>query len=355
MAGRGASLRFPGYARQSYVITSDCPRFGSGEGKGVIQASVRGDDLYFISDVTNHSLTYTVSGRTNHYSPDDHFADLKRLIAATAGRAKRITVIMPFLYEGRVNKREGRQSLDCAQMLQELADMGVSNILTFEAHEPRVQNAIPLKEFETISPAYQYIKALLGEVQDLDVDAEHMMVISPDENGMGRAIFFANLLGLDMGMFYKRKDYTEFVNGRNPVVAHEFLGAPVEGKDVVIVDDMVSSGDKLIEVARELKRRKARRVYACAAFGLFTGGLEAFDRAVAEGLIEKIFTTNMCYQSPELLKRSWYVDVDMAKYIALLIDCLNHDHSLSNLLSPVDRVNMKLEEYRCRRNASKTE
>ncbi|MDO4265099.1 MAG: ribose-phosphate pyrophosphokinase [Eubacteriales bacterium] len=346
---------FLGYPKGSYVVKTDCPRFGSGEGKGVIKSSVRGDDLYFLSDVTNNSLTYTVAGETNHYSPDDHFADLKRLIAASAGRAKRMTVIMPFLYEGRVSKRDGRESLDCAQMLQELVDMGVTNILTFEAHEPRVQNAIPLNEFETISPAYQYIKALLGAVDDLDVDAEHMMVISPDEGGMGRAIFFANLLGLDMGMFYKRKDYTKFINGVNPVVAHEFLGASVEGKDVVIVDDMISSGDRMVEVARELKRRKARRVFGCAAFGLFTGGFSAFDRAHDEGALDLLFTTNMIYQKPELLERSWYVNVDMAKYIALLIDCLNHDHSLTSLLSPVERVNAKLEEYRCRRNASKTE
>ena len=348
-------FRFCRYPKGSYIVKTDCPRFGSGEGKGVIKSSVRGDDLYFITDVTNYSITYTVSGRTNHYSPDDHFADLKRLIAASSGRAKRLTVIMPFLYEGRINKRDGRQSLDCAQMLQELSDMGVSNILTFEAHEPRVQNAIPLKEFETISPAYQYVKALLGTVPDLDVDAEHMMVVSPDEGGMSRAIYLANLLGLDMGMFYKRRDYTQVVDGRNPVVAHEFLGSSVEGKDIIIIDDMISSGERMIEVCRELKRRKARRVYCCAAFGLFTGGLSAFDRAYEEGLFEKLLTTNMVYQKPELLARDWYVSVDMAKYIALLIDCLNHNNSLSSLLSPVDRINARLEEYRCRRNASKTE
>lgn len=349
------NILFAGYEKDSYIIKSDCPRFGSGEGKGVIKTSVRGDDLYFIVDVTNYAITYTVGGVQNHYSPDDHFSDLKRLIAAAAGKAKRLTVIMPFLYEGRINKRVGRQSLDCAQMLQELTDMGVSNILTFDAHEPRVQNAIPLKEFETVSPTYQYLKSLLSAVDDLDVDAEHMMIISPDEGGMNRAIYFANLLGLDMGMFYKRRDYTRHIGGENPIVAHEFLGSSVEGKDVVIVDDMISSGDTMLEVARALKRRNARRVYCCAAFGLFTNGLGSFDRAHEEGLIEKVLTTNMVYQTPELLSRSWYVNVDMAKYIALLIDCLNHDSSLSSLLSPVGRINEKLEEYRCRRNASKTE
>lgn len=347
--------RFCSYPKGSYIVKTDCPRFGSGEAKGVIKSSVRGDDLYFISDVTNYSLTYNVSGGINHYSPDDHFADLKRVIAAASGHAKRMTVIMPFLYEGRVNKRDGRESLDCAQMLQELVDMGVGNILTFEAHEPRVQNAIPLHEFETVSPAYQYIKALLNTVPDLEVDAEHMMVVSPDEGGMSRAIFFANLLGLDMGMFYKRRDYTRFENGENPVIAHEFLGTSVEGKDVVIVDDMISSGERMIETARELKRRNARRVYCCATFGLFTNGLAAFDKAVAEGAIEKLLTTNMAYQRPDLLERDWHVNVDMAKYIALLIDCLNHDNTLTDLLSPVDRINAKLEEYRCRKNASKTE
>lgn len=349
------NILFAGYQKDSYIVKADCPRFGSGEAKGVIKSSVRGDDLYFISDVTNHSLTYSVGGLENRYSPDDHFADLKRLIAAASGRAKRMTVIMPFLYEGRINKREGRESLDCAQVLQELADMGVCNIITFDAHEPRVQNAIPLREFETVSPNYQYIKTLLNTVDDLDVDSEHMMVISPDEGGMGRAIFFANLMGLDMGMFYKRRDYTQLVNGQNPVVAHEFLGASVEGKDVVIIDDMISSGESMLDVARELKRRKARRVYGCATFGLFTGGLEKFDQAHKEGVIESVLTTNMIYQTPELLEREWYVNVDMAKYIALLIDCLNHDNSLTDLLSPVGRVNQRLEEYRCRRKASQTE
>lgn len=340
------NILFAGYQKESYIIDADCPRFGSGEAKGVIHTSVRGDDLYFLVDVTNYSITYSVSGMQNHYSPDDHFQDLKRIIAAAAGKAKRMTVIMPFLYEGRLNKRAGRESLDCAQMLQELTDMGISNIITFDAHEPRVQNAIPLSGFETVSPTYQYIKALLHKVDDLKVDAEHMMIISPDEGGMSRAIYFANVLGLDMGMFYKRRDYTKFVAGTNPVVAHEFLGASVEGKDVIIVDDMISSGDSMVDVARELKRRKARRVYCCATFGLFTGGTRLFDNAFSDGAIDLVLTTNMVYQPKELLERDWYVSVDMAKYIALIIDSLNHDSSLSNLLSPVERINACLEKYR---------
>lgn len=347
------NILFAGYQKDSYIIRTDCPRFGSGEAKGVIHASVRGDDLYFLSDVTNYSLTYTVSGLQNHYSPDDHFQDLKRVIAAAAGKAKRMTVIMPFLYEGRLNKRAGRESLDCAQMLQELTEMGVSNIITFDAHEPRVQNAIPLKGFETVSPTYQYIKAILNTVDDLEVDTAHMTIISPDEGGMGRAIYFANVLGLDMGMFYKRRDYTKLVGGTNPVVAHEFLGAPVEGKDVIIVDDMISSGERMVDVARELKRRKAKRVFCCATFGLFTGGTRLFDRAFADGVIDRVFTTNMVYQTPELLERDWYVSVDMAKYIALIIDCLNHDNSLSTLLSPVERINACLEKYRAAGNKAR--
>ena len=345
------NILFAGYQKDSYVVEAECPRFGSGEAKGTIKSSIRGDDLYLLTDVTNYSITYTVSGLQNHYSPDDHFQDLKRVIAAAAGKAKRMTVIMPFLYEGRQHKRSGRESLDCAQMLQELVSMGVSNIITFDAHDPRVQNAIPLHGFETVSPTYQYIKAILKTVPDLDLDAEHMMIISPDEGGMSRAIYFANVLGLDMGMFYKRRDYTRVVNGRNPIVAHEFLGAPVEGKDVVIVDDMISSGESMIDVAKELKRRKARRVFCCATFGLFTSGTKAFDRAYEEGVITNVFTTNLIYQTPELLARDWYVSVDMAKYIALIIDHLNHDTTISDLLSPVERINKRVSEYKARRSA----
>ena len=345
------NILFAGYQRDSYIIETDCPRFGSGEAKGVIKSSVRGDDLYLLTDVTNYSITYSVSGLQNHYSPDDHFQDLKRIIAAVAGKAKRMTLIMPFLYEGRQHKRSGRESLDCAQMLQELVSMGVGNIITFDAHDPRVQNAIPLHGFETVSPTYQYIKAILKTVPDLDLDAEHMMIISPDEGGMSRAIYFANVLGLDMGMFYKRRDYTKVVGGRNPIVAHEFLGASVEGKDVVIVDDMISSGESMIDVARELKRRKARRVFCCATFGLFTSGTKAFDRAYEEGIVNRVFTTNLIYQTPELLQREWYVSVDMAKYIALIIDNLNHDLSISGLLSPIERINKRVKEYKEKRAA----
>ncbi len=340
------TIAFSGYQRDSYLIDTSTPRFGTGEAKGVINSSVRGDDLYFLVDVTNYSLTYTISGLVNHMSPDDHFQDLKRLIAASAGKARRISVIMPFLYESRQHKRSGRESLDCAMALQELCDMGVENIITFDAHDPRVQNAIPLKGFETISATYQYIKGLLKNITDLAIDSDHMMIISPDEGGMSRAIYFANVLGIDMGMFYKRRDYTTVIDGRNPIVAHEFLGSSVEGKDVIIVDDMISGGESMIDVAKELKRRKAKRVFCCATFGLFTKGLKSFDEAYEDGIIDRILTTNMVYQTPELLRREYYIDVDMSKYVALIIDCLNHDNSLSSLLSPTDRINKRLAEYR---------
>ena len=347
------SILFAGYQKDSFIIEADCPRFGSGEAKGIIRSSVRGDDLYFLVDVTNYSILYSVGGVQNHYSPDDHFQDLKRIIAAAGGRAKRMTVIMPFLYEGRQERREERESLDCAQMLKELTDMGVTNIITFDAHDPRVQNAIPLYGFETVSPTYQYIKALLNNVDDLDIDSKHMMIISPDENGMPRAIYFANVLGLDMGMFYQRRDYSRVVNGHNPVVAHEFLGASVEGKDVIIVDDMISSGETMVGVAKELKRMKARRVFGCATFGLFTGGLKVFDKAYEQGVIDKVFTTNLIYQLPELFTKEWYVSVDMGKYLALLIDNLNHDYSISSLLNPTDRINKRVSEYKKKREQAK--
>ena len=347
------SILFAGYQKDSFIIEADCPRFGSGEAKGIIRSSVRGDDLYFLVDVTNYSILYSVGGVQNHYSPDDHFQDLKRIIAAAGGRAKRMTVIMPFLYEGRQERREERESLDCAQMLKELTDMGVTNIITFDAHDPRVQNAIPLYGFETVSPTYQYIKALLNNVDDLDIDSKNMMIISPDENGMPRAIYFANVLGLDMGMFYQRRDYSRVVNGHNPVVAHEFLGASVEGKDVIIVDDMISSGETMVGVAKELKRMKARRVFGCATFGLFTGGLKVFDKAYEQGVIDKVVTTNLIYQLPELFTKEWYVSVDMGKYLALLIDNLNHDYSISSLLNPTDRINKRVSEYKKKREQAK--
>ena len=350
-----STIAFSGYQRDSYILEANTPRFGSGEGKGTIEESVRGDDLYIMVDVCNYSLTYSLFGMTNHMSPDDHFQDLKRIIAAAAGKARRINVIMPFLYESRQHKRSGRESLDCAMALQELVNMGVENIITFDAHDPRVQNSIPLKGFETVQPIYQFLKHLLKNEPDLQIDSDHMMVISPDEGGTSRAIYFANMLGLDMGMFYKRRDYTKIVNGRNPIVAHEFLGSSVEGKDVLIIDDMISSGESMLDVAKELKRRKARKVFICATFGLFTGGLAKFDQYYQDGLIDRILTTNLGYQTPDLLSRPYYIDVDMSKYIALIIDNLNHDASLSDLLTPTKRINKLLERYKEQQAAKNSE
>ena len=341
-----STIAFSGYQRDNYIVKASVPRFGSGEAKGVILESVRGYDLYLIVDVCNHSLTYNLCGKTNHMSPDDHYQDLKRIIAAVGGKARRITVIMPFLYESRQHKRNGRESLDCALALRELIDMGVDNIITFDAHDPRVQNAIPLSGFETVQPVYQFIKALLNNVDDLKIDSNNMMIISPDEGAMGRAVYYSNVLGLDMGMFYKRRDYSRIVDGRNPIVAHEFLGSSVEGKDVFIIDDMISSGESMLDVARELKKRKAKRIYLASTFGLFTNGMDKFDKAHEEGLFDKILTTNLVYQSPELLSRDYYISVDMSKYIALLIDTLNHDASISDLLNPVDRINKKVNAYK---------
>ena len=341
-----STIAFSGYQRESYIIEAKTPRFGSGEAKGIITESVRGDDLYIMVDVCNYSLTYSLCGMINHMSPDDHFQDLKRIIAAAAGKARRINVIMPFLYESRQHKRSGRESLDCALALRELVNMGVENIITFDAHDPRVQNAIPLRGFETVQPIYQFLKYLLKVETDLQIDSDHMMVISPDEGGTGRAVYFANMLGLDMGMFYKRRDYTKIVGGRNPIVAHEFLGSSVEGKDVLIIDDMISSGESVQDVAKELKRRKARKVFICATFGLFTNGLAKFDEYYENGIIDRILTTNLVYQTPDLLSRPYYINVDMSKYIALIIDNLNHDASLSELLTPTNRINKLLAKYR---------
>jgi ribose-phosphate pyrophosphokinase len=340
-----SNLAFSGYKRDSYVVSASTPRFGSGEGKGVLNDSVRGYDLYIMVDVCNYSIEYSLCGNTNHMSPDDHYADLKRVIAAAGGKARRINVIMPFLYESRQHKRSGRESLDCSLMLQELTAMGVENIITFDAHDPRVHNSIPLKGFESVSCTYQFIKYLLLGVDDLIIDSDHMMVISPDEGGMGRAVYFANVLGLDMGMFYKRRDYTKIVNGRNPIVAHEFLGTNVEGKDVIIIDDMISSGESMIDVASELKKRGAKRVFCATTFGLFTNGFDKFDEAYEKGIIDKILTTNLVYQPDELLSKPWYINVDMSKYMALLIDTLNHDSSISDLLNPVDRIQKRVKEY----------
>lgn len=340
------TLLFSEYEKDNYIIKSTISRFGSGEAKGTIEESVRGDDLYLLVDVCNYSMTYSLSGKINHMSPDDHFQDLKRIIAAIAGKARRITVIMPFLYESRQHKKTGRESLDCALALQELTNMGVDNIITFDAHDPRVQNAIPLKGFETVQPIYQYTKGLLKNFPDLKVDSEHMMIISPDEGGMRRAIYFANMLKLDVGMFYKRRDYTKVVDGRNPIIAHEFLGSDVEDKDLVIIDDMISSGESVQEVAKELKKRKAKRVFVCATFGLFTNGFAKFDKYYENGIIDGIFTTNLVYQSPNLLSKPYYYNVEMSKYVALIIDNLNHDSTISGLLTPTNRINNFLERVK---------
>ena len=337
---------FHDYQKENYIIDAKVPRFGSGEAKGIINESVRGKDIFILVDVCNYSLTYKLSGKINHMSPDDHFQNLKRIIAAIGGKARRVNVIMPFLYESRQHKRSSRESLDCALALQELVNMGVDNIITFDAHDPRVQNAIPLHGFETVRPTYQFVKGLLRAVTDLKIDSDHMMVISPDEGATGRAIYLANVLGLDMGMFYKRRDYTRVVDGRNPIVAHEFLGSDVEGKDVIIIDDMISSGDSILDVAKQLKDRKANRIFAAATFGLFTNGLDKFDEAYENGMIHGILTTNSIYQTPELLSKPYYINCDLSKYIALLIDTLNHDGSINDILNPSERIQDVIDRYK---------
>ena len=338
-------VAFSGYERDTYLVNAGVPRFGSGEAKGIIKESVRGMDLYLMVDVCNYSLTYSLTGHTNHMSPDDHYQNLKRVIAAVGGKARRLNVIMPFLYESRQHRRSSRESLDCALALQELVRMGVDNIITFDAHDPRVQNAIPLNGFETVRPTYQFVKGLLRRFDDLKIDSQHMMAISPDEGATERAVYLANVLNLDMGMFYKRRDYTRMVGGRNPIVAHEFLGSSVEGKDVIILDDMISSGDSILDVARQLKQRKAKRIFAAASFGLFTNGMDKFDKAYEEGIIDAILTTNLIYQTPELLARPYYINCDMSKYIALMIDTLNHDGSISSILSPNERIQEAVARY----------
>ena len=337
---------FAEYSKDSFIVDAKVPRFGSGEAKGIINESVRGKDVYVMVDVCNYSLTYSLSGHTNRMSPDDHYQNLKRVIAAIGGKARRVNVIMPFLYESRQHKRSSRESLDCALALQELVRMGVDNIITFDAHDPRIQNAIPLHGFETVRPTYQFVKALLQKYSDLKIDSEHMMAISPDEGATERAIYLANVLGIDMGMFYKRRDYSRIVNGRNPIVAHEFLGTSVEGKDVIIVDDMISSGDSMLDVAKQLKDRKANRIFCASTFGLFTNGLQKFDEAYQNGIIEGILTTNLIYQTPDLLARPWYINCDMTKYIALIIDTLNHDGSISDILDPSARIQNIVEKYK---------
>ena len=338
------NIHYRGYSEDSYMVDSICPRFGTGEGKGMINASVRGSDLYIFADVTNYSLTYKLFGQENHMSPDNHFQDLKRIISATDGKAKRLNVIMPFLYEGRQHKRSGRESLDCALALQELADLGVSNIITFDAHDPRVQNAIPLIGFDTFMPTYQFLKAILDTTPDFRIDSDHLMIISPDEGAMGRAVYFSTILGVDMGMFYKRRDYSVIVNGKNPIVAHEFLGSSVEGKDVVIVDDMISSGESMLDVAKQLKDRKARRVFVCTTFGLFTDGFEKFDEFYEKEYIYKVITTNLNYRDPELLTKPYYVEADMTKFTASIMDSLNHDISIEPIISPTGKIQKLLKK-----------
>ena len=340
------ALHFKGYQRDSYLLDARVPRFGSGEGKGVINETIRGMDIYILLDVLNYSMTYKLCGIENHMSPDDHYQDLKRIIGAVQGKANRISVIMPFLYESRQHRRTARESLDCAAMLQELFALGIDNFITFDAHDPRVQNAIPNKGFENVACTYQFIKRLVRSTPDIRLDSDHLVVISPDEGGTSRAVTFANYLNVNVGMFYKRRDYTKIVNGTNPIVAHEYLGNDLDGKDVLIVDDMISSGGSMLEVARELKKRNANRVYVAATFGLFTNGLEKFDKAYEEGIITKVLTTNLTYQKPELFERPYYSCVDLSKYIALIIDTLNHNGSLGDLLSPTDRINRFLAKHR---------
>lgn len=337
---------FHGYHEETYLLKSSCPRFGSGEAKGILYESVRGDDLFILADVMNYSLTYKVCGHENHMSPDDHYQDIKRIISAANGKARRINVVMPFLYESRQHKRSQRESLDCAFALQELIDMGVSNIITFDAHDPRVCNAIPLYGFDSFNPPYQYIKALSRAVPDLQIDKDHLMVISPDEGAMGRAVYFAGVLGVDMGMFYKRRDYSTIVNGKNPIVAHEFLGDDLHGKDVIIIDDIISSGESMLDVAHQIKDRGANRVFVCAAFGLFTDGLEKFDEYHEKGYISKVITTNLVYQSPELLSRPYYTEANMTKFLAAIIDCINHDVSTEHVNDPTERIRRLLERMK---------
>ena len=338
------SSLYVNYRSNNYLVDCCCPRFGTGEAKGVLRETIRGTDLFIMTDVCNYSLTYSVSGHLNHMSPDDHFQDLKRIISAATGKAHRINVIMPFLYESRQHKRTKRESLDCALALQELTDMGVTNIITFDAHDPRVQNSIPLSGFDSFNPPYQFMKALFRAVPDLIPDKDHLMIISPDEGAMHRAVYFSNVLGVDMGMFYKRRDYSTIINGKNPIVAHEFLGDDVQGKDVIIVDDMISSGGSMLDVAKQLKSRNVGRVFVCTTFGLFTDGLEKFDEYYEKGYISKVITTNLTYLPPELYEKPYFVKADMSKFLALIIDSLNHDVTIGAVLNPTDKIHALLEK-----------
>lgn len=337
---------FPGYRKNSFLIRAGCPRFGTGEAKGYIGQSVRGYDMYILCDITNYHVTYPIYSTESPMSPDDHFADLKRLIAAAGSKPHRITVIMPYLYEGRQHRRTGRESLDCAIAMQELYNMGVDNILTFDAHDPRVMNAAPIANFDNVMPSYQMLKALLKDFPDLIVHKDHTMIASPDEGAADRAIYYASMMGLDMGLFYKRRDYTRIINGRNPIIAHEYLGDSVEGKDVFIADDIVSSGDSMLDIAMELKKRRARRVFLAGTFTLFTDGLAAFDKAYADGVFDKVYGTNLVHLTDELKSKPWFHTVNMSKYIALLIATLNHDDSISKLLNPSERIRRLLDKHK---------
>lgn len=336
---------FHGYMEDNYLIEAECPRFGSGEAKGTLTTSVRGKDIFILMDVCNHSITYPMNGYMNHMSPDDHYQDLKRIIAAINGKAHRVSVIMPFLYEGRQHKRNGRESLDCAYAIKELMDMGVSNFITFDAHDPRVQNSVPIRGFDNFTPPYQFIQSLLRTEKDLIIDKEHTIVISPDEGALDRAVYFANVLGVDAGMFYKRRDYSTIVGGKNPIVAHEFLGDNIDGKDAIIIDDMISSGGSMIDTAKQLKKMNAKRVFICCTFGLFTDGLEAFDKAYEQCYFDRIITTNLCYQLPELREKAYYVEADMSKFVASIVDFMNHDASMANIYTPTDKIHQVLAKY----------
>lgn len=339
---------FQGYSEKNYQLDFSAPRFNSGEGKVVLNETVRGKDLFIIVDVCNHSLTYKMNGYENHMSPDNHYQELKRVIGAAAGKAHRINVIMPFLYEGRQHKRSGRESLDCAYALKELSEMGVSNFITFDAHDPRVQNATPLKGFDNFTPPYQFIRSLLRYEKDLIIDKDHMIVISPDEGALDRAVYFSSVLGVDTGMFYKRRDYSKVVNGKNPIVAHEFLGDNIEGKDVIIIDDMIASGGSMIDTAKQLKAMKAKRVFVCCTFGLFTEGLAAFDEAYANGVFDRVVCTNLTYLPPEILERDYFVTADMSKFLASIVDFMNHDISMGNVLTPTEKIHEVLAKYNAR-------
>ena len=336
---------FQGYSEKNYQLDFSAPRFNSGEGKVVLNETVRGKDLFIIVDVCNHSLTYKMNGYENHMSPDNHYQELKRVIGAAAGKAHRINVIMPFLYEGRQHRRTGRESLDCAFAFEELSEMGVSNFITFDAHDPRIQNAAPLKGFDNFTAHYQFARALLNAEKDLVMDKDHIIVISPDEGALDRAIYFSSVLGADTGMFYKRRDYSTIVNGKNPIVAHEFLGNDIHGKDIIIIDDMISSGDSMIDTSRQLKKMGAKRVFICTTFGLFTNGMDAFDKAYADGIFDRVITTNLCYRPPELLTKPYYLEADMSKYTAAIINSLNHDVSIGNSLSPTDKIQKLIRKY----------